>query len=244
MFRGVPASQGTEVSCMARIASVFLLLSGLSIPVSAQADVVIVRKGAPSSTVVVKSSPPKVVVVRQEPVTVVRQPPPPPRADRERKVGLHFDVGGAFGRSVSMGGLSGALRIRPLPQFALDLGAGYFAGQDFDGDFRSEVPVTANLLFFVNPKHKAQFYFLAGGGASFARKEDPFGETRDLIHAGGQAGIGLEFRLARFFALNTDVRGFLRKRVDNDPRPEFVDGGRSTDVSGGVIVTFGGTLYF
>lgn len=199
----------------------------------AKADVVVVSGYASSSDSTIKTSPPELSLVRET----------PKEAPRERKAGLHFDVGGAFGRGLSMGGFSGALRLRPSPRFGVDLGAGYYVGNDYNADWRWDVPVTANFLVFMNPKHKAQFYLLAGAGASFGTRQSAF-ETRDMIHAGGQAGLGLELRLAPAFALNTDLRGFLRKRVDRDPTPEFVSGSRSTDVSGGALFTFGGTLYF
>jgi hypothetical protein len=142
-----------------------------------------------------------------------------------------------------MGGFNGAIRFRPASHFGIDLGAGYFAGNDYQGDYRTEVPVTANMLFFVNPKSKVQFYVLLGAGLSFGKKET-FNEIRNMTHVGGQAGLGLEFRLAPAFALNADVRGVLRHRIDGDPRPEFTDGARSSNTSGGALITFGGTFYF
>ncbi len=211
----------------------------LTVATTAEADVVVSRPSDSSSQVVVRTKPPTVVVVRQK----AAPPTPPPKKDRERKVGLHFDVGGTFGPDVRMGGFNGALRFRPASHFGIDLGSGYFAGNDYEGDFRTEVPVTMNFLFFVNPKSKVQFYVLLGPGLSFGKKET-LTEVRDMIHAGGQAGAGLEFRLAPGFALNADVRGVLRHRIDNDPRPEFTDGTRSTDTSVGALVTFGGTFYF
>ncbi|MDH3200566.1 MAG: porin family protein [Myxococcales bacterium] len=222
---------------------VLALAAVLTTVATAQADVIVSPPSDSSSQVVVRTKPPTVVVVRQKaaaPARVVKEAPP---KDRERKVGLHFDVAGTFGPSVRMGGFDGALRFRPAPHFGIDLGSGYFAGNDYDGDFRREVPVTTNFLFFVNPKSKVQFYVLLGAGLSFGKKES-FNEVRNMTHAGGQAGVGLEFRLAPGFALNTDVRGVLRHRIDNDPRPEFLDGPRSSDTSGGALLTFGGTFYF
>ncbi|MEM8608392.1 MAG: hypothetical protein AAGF92_14885 [Myxococcota bacterium] len=211
---------------------------------TATADVIVRPQSTTSSSVVVKTRPPTVVVVQKKTAVPPRPPPTKPRLDdRERKVGLHFDVAGAFGGDLAMGGFTGALRLRPAKHFALDLGSGYLAGRDSTGAYRSEVPVTANMLFFVNPQHKVQFYFLLGGGASFGRREE-LGEVRDMIHAGGQLGAGLEFRIARGFALNLDVRGVVRQRVDNDPRPEFIDGTRGTDTSAGAVTTFGATVYF
>ena len=209
---------------------------------AAYAEVVVVRPDDGLSQVVVKTKPPTVIVVKHKPIpqTQVVQPPP---AKRDRKVGLHFDVGGTFGPQVVMGGFSGALRFRPKEHVGIDLGAGYFAGNDYQGFYRTEIPLTANVLFFVNPQHKLQLYFLMGPGLSFGRV-DTFNEVRRMTHVGGQAGIGLELRLAPAFALNVDVRGILRHRIDSDPRPEFVDGTRSTNTSGGAILSFGGTLYF
>jgi hypothetical protein len=206
---------------------------------SARADVVVVPRNGDSDQVVVKTKPPTVVVVKQKPAN----PPPPPPKKEDRKLGLHFDVGGTFGPQVSMGGFNGALRFRPTEHIGIDLGSGYFAGHDYQGAYRREIPLTANVLFFLNPQHKFQFYFLLGPGASFGRV-DTIDGVRRVTHIGGQGGFGVELRLAPVFALNADVRGVVRHRVDGDPRPEFFDGTRSTDTSAGAIVTFGGTFYF
>lgn len=205
---------------------------------AARADVVVQRDGS-SSQVVVKTKPPTVVVVKH--TSIPATPPPPPK--RDRTVGLHFDVGGTFGPQVVMGGFSGALRFRPKEHVGIDLGSGYLAGNDYQGFYRTEIPLTANVLFFVNPKNKLQVYFLLGPGVSFGRV-DTFNEIRRMTYVGGQAGVGLELRLAPAFALNVDVRGVLRHRIDSDPRPEFIDGTRSTNTSGGAVLTFGGTFYF
>jgi hypothetical protein len=215
----------------------------LSSTTAARAEVVVVRPEEPSTPVVVKTKPPTVVIVKHTPI---QQPPaakPPSRKDRERKTGLHFDFGGTFGPNVLMGGFSGALRFRPNEHVGIDLGSGYYAGNDFLGFYRTEIPVTANVLFFINPQHKFQFYFLLGPGLSFGRVH-LLNEVRRMTHVGGQAGAGIELRLAPAFALNADVRGVLRHRIDNDPRPEFIDGTRSTNTSGGAVLTFGGTFYF
>ncbi len=209
---------------------------------AAHAEVVVVRPDDASSQVVIKTSPPTVVVVKHKPISQAQvvQPPPP---KRDRKVGLHFDVGGTFGPQVVMGGFGGALRFRPNEHVGIDLGSGYFAGNDYQGFYRTEIPLTANLLLFVNPQHKLQVYFLMGPGLSFGRV-DTFNEVRRMTHIGGQAGMGLELRLAPAFALNVDVRGIIRHRIDSDPRPEFFDGARGTNTSGGAVLTFGGTIYF
>lgn len=205
---------------------------------SAGADVVVTGPSDASSQTVIRTTPPTVIVVKQRAPT----PPPPPKK-RERKVGLHADFGGTFGPQVTMGGFSGALRFRPKEHIGIDLGSGYFVGNDYLGFYRREIPVTANMLFFINPQHKLQVYFLLGPGMTIGHVELPT-EVRRMIHVGGQAGMGLELRLAPAFALNFDVRGVLRHRVDNDPRPEFFDGTRSTNTSGGAMLTFGATFYF
>lgn len=207
------------------------------------AEVVVVPPGNGSPPVVVQTKPPTVVVVNhtsRAPTPVAKAPPPP---KRDRKVGLHFDMGGTFGPRVLMGGFAGALRFRPKKHVGIDLGSGYFAGNDYQGFYRTEVPVTASALFFVNPQHRLQLYFLLGPGLSFGRV-DTFDEVRRMTYVGGQAGIGLELRIAPAFALNADVRGVLRHRIDSDPRPEFIDGARSTNTSGGAVLSFGGTIYF
>ncbi len=163
-------------------------------------------------------------------------------------IGLHGHIGGMFSDSVHMGGATGAFRLRPNDgHLALDLGIGVYAGQDYNGWDRAEVPLTADLMLFVNPESRLQLYGLAGVGVSFAHAEDPFdfGASRDYAYFGGELGVGLEWRLSRWFALNGDIRGFVRERVDDDPQPEFIDeDGRTTDTSGGVLGTLGATVYF
>lgn len=209
---------------------------------SARAEVVVVRPESSSSQVVVKTRPPTVVIVRHTPAQQPAAKPPPPK-QRDRKVGLHFDFGGTFGPRVLMGGFGGALRFRPKEHIGIDLGSGYYAGNDYQGFYRTEIPLTANVLFFLNPQHKFQFYFVIGPGLSFGRV-DTINEVRRMTHIGGQAGAGVELRLAPAFALNADVRGVIRHRIDSDPRPEFFDGVRGTNTSGGAVLTFGGTFYF
>jgi len=214
----------------------------LTFPRAAQAEVVVVQPKDSSSTVV-KTAPPTVVVVKHKSAAqpqIVQAPPP---KKRDRKLGLHFDVGGTFGPQVLMGGFTGALRFRPQKHVGIDLGSGYYAGNDYLGFYRTEIPVIANVIFFLNPQHKFQFYFLLGPGLSFGRV-DLLNEVRTMTHVGGQGGFGIELRLAPAFALNADVRGVIRHRIDNDPRPEFIDGNRSTNTSGGALLTFGGTFYF
>lgn len=218
-------------------------------PPPPQRQVIVVQE--PRRQVVYQQQPAQQIIVQQPPAqqVIVHDTPAPKKPAKNdptggRKFGLHAHVGGLLTETVQIGGISGALRIRPMPHFAIDLGAGYYAGTDYVGDDREEIPITANLLFFVNPQHKFQLYFLVGGGGSLARKTNPEGEVRDLAYAGGEAGVGFEWRIKPAFAINTDVRGFVRHRIDGDPTPEFTDGFRSTDTSFGGIITAGMTVYF
>jgi len=64
---------------------------------------------------------------------------------------------------------------------------------------------------------------------------------------GGQAGAGFELRVGRVLALNADLRGFLRTRIDSgaQSQPEFVDAlGHTTNTSAGALFTAGMTFYF
>lgn len=235
---------------------------------------------APPQVVVSPPPPPQVIVSPPPPprVVIVPAPPPPPRvvyvAPPQREVvmvrpvsqgriGINGYIGG-MGGDVSMGGVGGALRLRPTPHWGVDLGMGVFAGsghQDTtvhpDND-RIEVPFTADALFFINPQSRFQAYLVGGIGFSYARVEaggcydryrydygcDATG--RDYAYFGGQLGAGLELRLGPHFALNGDVRGFIRERMDdNHPEPEFTDAeGRTTNTSGGVYGRLGATFYF
>lgn len=218
----------------------------------------------PPQYVVVQPAPqPQPYVVVQPPATeevVVEQaqPAPPPEPApiapapavpplEVGRIGLHGSIGGAFGESVTMGGLAAALRLRPAQHFAFDIGVGAYGGTDWHGRERIEVPITVDLLAFVNPQHKLQFYFVVGAGASaaFLQDEDSWAEDYDRAYTylGGTAGAGLEWRLLRHFALNGDVRGFLRRRVDSS-EPEFVEDGRQTNTSAGMLLNAGGTVYF
>ena len=199
------------------------------------------------------------------PPRVVYQPPPPVYIQAQPRrvtryelvpafdMGLHFNLAGLRMENAQMGGVQGAFRIRPAEFFAVDLGLGGFVGDSLAygvdrGGARWEMPLTADFLFFFNPQHAFQFYALVGVGVSYAEQELSGRRVRALGYLGGEAGLGVEWRLSRHFALNLDVRGFLRQHVGDDG-PEFVrqnaDGTlQSTDLSGGAYGTMGLTVYF
>ena len=218
----------------------------------------------PSETDAAKPStpPPPVVVYQPPPTTVVVQPreaPPayyyvPRSTVPKREWGLNLHLGGLMlgkGRDDNAGmGLVGlGLRFRPNPYAALQFDVDFAGGRDYNGYRRHEYGLGLNGLFFLNPKNKTQVYFLAGFGwqgatatddrAGWDRYEYKYG------YFGGQAGIGLEFRLSKVVALNIDMRGFIRGRVDDNTRfPEFTDrSGRTTNTSGGGLFSGGITFY-
>jgi hypothetical protein len=125
-------------------------------------------------------------------------------------------------------------------------------GRDYNGFRRNETAFTVNGMVFLNPRSRAQVYLLAGFGWSDAHAtDDTLGYDRASYHYGyfgGQGGLGLEFRAAKHFALNLDVRGFIRGRIDDNAQyqPEYVDPttGRSTNTSAGGLITGGMTFYF
>jgi hypothetical protein len=225
--------------------------------------VVIVQPEAPPP-------PPPVVIVQPEAppppprqVVVLQGEPPPPAQDMvvrrgcvvrydvipDFDLGVHLDVAGVMTENVSMAGLQGAFRIRPIAHLALDVGIGIFGGESRNygpgsGD-RVEVPFLLDVLFYFNPQSRFQVYALVGLGASWASQKVGL-RSRDMGYVGGEAGLGLEWRLGRFFALNLDIRGFLRSHVSDGPEfTRLTASGRtqSTDLSGGFYGTLGMTFY-
>jgi opacity protein-like surface antigen len=210
----------------------------------------------PPPPVVVYQPPPPVVVVRPGP----EAPPPyeyaPPTSEAfhhrpQWGLNLHLEgatIGHGSGGDASMGGGGLGLRLRANPYFALETDVDFVGGQDYQGDNRSETAVTFNGLLFLNPRSRVQLYVLAGFGWSAAHvTSDSSSLDQHYGYFGGQLGGGLEFRVSRNFALNLDVRGFIRGRTDElaQRQPEFTNAdGQSTNTSGGGLITGGMTIYF
>lgn len=211
-----------------------------------------------------KTPPPPVVVYQPPPPTVVVQPreaPPPyhyvPKKPPPKSAwGLNLHVGGSMmgrGRdgNAGMGTAGLGLRFRPTPYAAIEGDLDFAAGRDYNGYRRGETALTLNGLVFLNPKDTAQVYLLGGFGWSGARAiDDRDGYDKyeyKYGYFGMQAGVGLEFRLSKVVALNFDLRGMLRGRIDDNRRlhPEFVSAdGRSTNTSGAGLVRGGLTFYW
>jgi hypothetical protein len=222
---------------------------------------VVVQQGAPPPVVIYQPPPP--VVVYQGP----REAPPPmppayyyhprPAWPRRNEWGLNLHLEGAMmgsgvNHDAGMGGVGFGLRYKPIPAFGIEADLDFAGGRDYNGYRRNETAFTINGLVFLNPRSHVQVYLLAGFGWSGARAINDTqgfdGTTYNYGYFGGQAGGGLEFRVAQHFALNIDLRGFIRGRVDDNAnaQPEFRDPatGRTTNTSGGGLITGGMTFYF
>jgi len=195
------------------------------------------------TVVVVETTP----VYQQQRVVRVRRP-----FDMRQKFGVHLNVGSMISEDVRMGGAQFGFRLRPSRIFAVELSVGGYGGTDYNGMDRVEVPLMLNGYFFLPRASRFQMYVVGGIGTSFAAVEgyhpgyDRF-MSRQFRYIGGEFGIGGEWRIHPHFALNADVRGFLRTRVDdNDDLPEFYDpvNNRESDTSAGAVLNLGGTFYF
>lgn len=196
--------------------------------------------------VVYESAPPPVVLVKPRPV-----PPPyvydPRTAPFRPEFGLNLHLGAAsVGRDGSGMGIAGiGFRFRPARAFALEADFDAAGGHDYNRDSRSEGAFSLNGILFFNPRSVAQLYMIGGvvwSGADV--RTSPYYKTH-YSYFGGQLGVGLEFRLSRVVALNTDVRGLLRQRTDAGNNDfEFVRGNTGTNTSGAGIFNVGVTFYF
>lgn len=182
------------------------------------------------------------------------EPPPPPPPRRERsELGLQLRLQGALmdggqAPNAGIGGMGVSFRPRPTPHFAFDIGFDALGGIDYNGNPRSEGALSFNPMVFLNPRDKAQVYVLAGLAFAGASVEMPDGSLARYGYIGFDAGIGLEFRLSKRVALDVDLVGFVRGRVDRDAElyPEFVDPqtGRTTNTSGGGLARLGVAFYW
>lgn len=244
-------------------------LQPLPPPVTGPPPVVVVQPGAPPPIVTGPAPLPPPVVVYQPapPPVVVVQPRPAeyrpvyvrrytlPYAQHEWGFNLRLDAAALNSRygGGGMGGLGAGLRYKPSPYFGVEGGADFVFGKDYNGNARNETAFTVNGLLFLNPKSKTQVYLLGGLGWSVAHvSQDSLytavGFDDTYTYFGGTFGLGLEFRASRSLAFNVDLRGFVRGRTDDGAKtnPEFRDPGtgKTTNTSGGALVTAGMTFYF
>lgn len=233
-------------------------------PPVAPPPVVVQQTPVQPPVVVYQPAPPPVIIYRQpQPdyrTYYVRRPMP--YAQHEWGLNLRLDaaiIGGGVRDSAGMGGLGAGLRFKPSPYFGIEAGADFAFGRDYNDNDRNETAFTLTGLLFLNPRDHAQVYLLAGFGWSVANVttydnwahgggSSSGGQSAVYDYFGGQFGIGLEYRMSQHLALNLDLRGFVRGRTDGDAKiyPEFVDQntGKTTNTSGGALVTGGMTFYF
>ncbi len=101
----------------------------------------------------------------------VYSPPPPPLPFREWGLNVHLAaaaIGRGVGGNAGMAGAGLGLRFKPTPRFGIEADVDYFGGTDYSGNSRGETALSLNGLLFVNPRSRAQAYFLAGLGGSTA----------------------------------------------------------------------------
>jgi hypothetical protein len=171
-------------------------------------------------------------------------------------------IGSGSQGNAGLGGAGAGLRFKPVRGFGIEADLDFAGGDhDYQGNKRSEAAFTLSGLWFLNPRSHAQLYVLAGFGWSGAHVTcdgcaTPVDNHYDYF--GGQLGAGLELRLTRVLAFNFDIRGFMRGRTDELARsqPEFEQPAgcsanpganatcKTTNTSGGGLLTGGMTLYF
>lgn len=220
--------------------------------------------GAGAPPPVVYQNPPPVIVYETTPppVVVVKPRPTPPvyvydprTAPFKPEFGLNLHLGAvSVGNSDSGMGLAGiGFRFRPARALAIEADLDAAGGRDYYRNARSEGSFSLNGIVFLNPRSATQVYLI--GGAVWSGADVSVGNgygfyspryTTHYSYFGGQAGVGLEFRLSKLVALNTDVRGLLRARTDASSSNdfEFRQGNKGTNTSGAGIFNVGLTFYF
>jgi opacity protein-like surface antigen len=225
------------------------------------------RPSAPPPVVVYQPPAPSVLMRPDEPPPYEYAHPVhrgPNWPAHEWGLNVHFEgalIGNGTQGNASMGGVGGGLRFKPIRSFGLEADLDFAGGDhDYQGDKRSETAFMLNGLFFLNPRSHAQIYLLAGFGWSGAHVTCDSCSTpldRNYDYFGGQVGAGLELRLGRVVAFNADIRGFIRGRTDSlaqsqpefdspagcSTNPSFTGQCRTTNTSGGGLLTAGMTRY-
>ena len=214
---------------------------------------------APAPPVVIYTPAPPPVYAPAPPPSYISPPPPRERWHSETSVSVRLEAAtlgsndNARGRSAGMGGLGLALRYRPAPHFGVELGVDFVGGADSNGDTRRETALSAVGMLYLNPRSAAQFYLLGGVGIAGAHVDVGTGngtfsgQSPNYSYMGVLFGAGLEVRASRRVAFNFDVRGFVRGRTDDGSSraPEFTAAdGRTTNTSGGALLTDGTTIFF
>jgi opacity protein-like surface antigen len=214
-----------------------------------------------------------VVIVKQKKTRRARVEEREDREDREERrprrerrwretVGLNLRVQGAafLPRDTNvdgggMGGVGASFRWRPSPYFAFDVGTDVIGGTDYNGNGRIELSGALSGLVYFNPQHRVQVYGIGGVHVSHAAVDNSGSyytgttwsdSSATYDYAGAHAGLGVEFRLSRHFALFADALGIVRQELNDDNQPEFRDWstGETTDTSGAGLFRTGVTFWW
>jgi hypothetical protein len=153
-----------------------------------------------------------------------------------------------------MGGLGASFRWRPIPHFALDIGLDALGGIDYSGNDRFESVLSTSGIFYLNPQHKVQAYLIGGIHVAHAEVDNDdyrpnlaeYGYSDDYDYFGGQAGVGVEFRVSRRVGIDLDGLVLARTRTDGGEFPEFLDPrtGETGNSSVGGMLRAGVTIWF
>lgn len=174
---------------------------------------------------------------------------------RER-FGLNLRIEGAafagqYDNVVGMGGAGASFRWRPSPYFAFDLGADIIGGRDYNDNERIEFAGSLSGMVYFNPQHRVQVYGIGGVHLSHAEVEtydnmmtSDWSTSDSRNYFGGQGGLGVEFRIARHFAMFVDAMALIRTRID-DGEPEFRSpSGETSNTSGAGLFRTGVTFWW
>ena len=117
-----------------------------------------------------------------------------------------------------MGGVGVQFRAKVARHWGLELAVDYLRA-DAEDFTQVSIPLTLNAMFHFFPDSRIDLYALAGIGAIFTSLEFENGLYKhDLIEIVGDAGLGLQVKLTRSFALHLDLRflGVFKNLDDRD----------------------------
>jgi hypothetical protein len=266
-FRNAPGNPGSGVSRFGRIATAGSPRSGsspraakIAVPPYAALLVLLVlfTTGRAAAAEVDRSvsadAPPAAPMAPEPPSWVYEVPPPPPPFVVPHKLELGVGLRGdavitdrrrRSSASLALGGVGVSVRPRFRESFALDIGADFITGTDYNGFERTEEILSLQPMFFFSRRNRILPYLTAGISMSRATVDQPLEEVT-YHHIGGDFGGGIEIRLGPHTALDLDGIFFIRTRTDSDGKPEFLDPatGRTTDTSGGALLRATFLVYF
>ena len=177
---------------------------------------------------------------------------PPPGRRSEWGLNLHLEgatIGHGSGGDASMGGGGLGLRFKPTRRFGIETDVDFVGGQGLpgrqpqrDGGHLQRSPLSQPAV--PRADLPACGLRLVGGARHRARRDR---STTTTATSAARPASGSSSGLAAVFAINADFRGFVRGRTDQlaQSQPEFRSAdGRTTNTSGGALITGALTFYF